>query len=1460
MKTQISRYSFRPKLRYSGIYQQMGRMLTDADWNELSTIGRERLADALVDVIGSGTPRGRGMVHIEQLPDGSDEYSLRWGYVYVDGIIAQVRPDPEAVGADPVSMSIEHQADFPLAPVPAGDHRLYLDVWERTVTPREDSGLIDPGLNGADTCTRTQTMAQVKWCDTGVDPADAAQNPPIGDALLQLEVRQGSTETDECDPCSDELALQDEVGNSLFRVEVHDVVYDGSGAPERVTLKWSGENGAEQYAVDSLPTGFTGADWAFEFHHGPAEQMASEKHLGRHLATGFTPERGALNNGYPDPAIAGYSLVRRWDGYCELEKVGGNWNLVGGADRGVALSTASDASAHGHVDEGSTVVLQLDRLVLTLELADHQVLAGDFWWAPVRSAVHAPGDLLEMDLLPAGIRHHYMCLGDVVDGVFQPCDVGACKHLAFPQLTDLRADDVCFENTLCNMPGVSTVQDAINHLCQERDLPWHNKHLHGWGIVCGLVLECGSQLELDEEGPCPGEPFVGGGAGEVIDIERMIRVTGGYALDCEGRDLVLEKNCGIDLIGKIEAYEETHETKLLDDGNGSVCLWLDRGDDGKPVVRVEPYTKEKFSYSSLIDGTLWMDFYQDCIVKLIEVLTAELSFLDAGDLEKADVAEDALISLQRRKYISVINLVIQLFNPQNGSWVYLSEKEHLILLDFYKQLRKLLASQTFCALFEDNEFPPYPFPEQGKTTFFGKGFHTRVKLQPGGQRLYTYGGTDNRINVYETKKGELIEVLEMSAPEGSEVKALCFSPDGKLLYAAAQIKGLDTQLSMAVIRNDRHEWLGSTVLCDLLITEMEPDVKGRGLIYAIGLGKGLYYLHPEILFDATEKPRPQPIYAFNACGHLRVDATRAFATSRGKGNGSLTRYDEIVLLNLDLGSPDSIDLPPTQRVSLRSVSGNAVSGDDDIAVGQTEKGNFLYVVVDEAEGGEKRLLTYRYGPDGLGSGPSSELPTHTDSATALEFHPKRAELITTMEEHYLLFRVDFSGKELVTPFVPVQIQPTDVAVDSESGRVYVLNFASNTITAIPGNEIAVGSSYVNTLIEYRNAVLEAFFALFGGLLQYLKDCFCHHLLVKCPQCSEDDVIYLGVAEIRDNQVYKVCNFEKRKYVKSFPTVDYWLSIIPVMPLVKQAVNWFCCSSIPKLFSGLFDSFKGSTRDDVSVAQMEKNRFRGKDARRYIHGYQRTDFKALARDQTRGLEFLGSMAADGAIGLAQARGKAGIKKQALMGAEVSDAERELKIHRIDVDKVVDYDPDLAGDNLKRYTSTPQRIEPGSKVTLFQKDGKVLFYSVAQPLNTIDQAGPAELEVLEAKKTEMKSEVDRLARRIGELESKRQQELEQTDALEARRQAIRDDMQAMNAEMTRMETMRKELRIAVDKERPVNDLGGVDEDIVAKLRERGIRTIEDLADARPDTLAREIGVNRNRLREIVSAAKTRIGRNE
>ena len=424
MKTEISRDSHRPEKRYSGVYQQQGRMITDADWNEMVDILKGRLDDALKDVVGSGSP-----LHRHAVDNSTDPPNLQWGAVYVDGIQAAIRPDDGAT-LHPV-FEYAHQLDFPSPPATTGDYLFYVDVWERTVTHLMDERLRDKGLHGADTCTRKQTVAQVKWCPDGVDPEQSPINPSKGDAQLSLTLLQKSTQPDTCDPCAADVDVDSTIGDYLFRVEVHDVKGNADD-PTEITLKWSGENAAEHYALKDAggadvapPAGFKAGPWAYEFF-----DETSERHLGVHLVPGFSPVRGELTAGYP-VSVPARRFVRRWDGFCRLVKTGGNWSVAEAFDRsqsGPGLVTFTAITS-------DLLSIDLDALKLELRL-DRSYVAGDFWLADVRQAEHAVGGPLITAQPPQGIDHHYLTLGRVVDGVLQANAEADRKH-AFPPLTEM---------------------------------------------------------------------------------------------------------------------------------------------------------------------------------------------------------------------------------------------------------------------------------------------------------------------------------------------------------------------------------------------------------------------------------------------------------------------------------------------------------------------------------------------------------------------------------------------------------------------------------------------------------------------------------------------------------------------------------------------------------------------------------------------------------------------------------------------------------------------------------------------------------------------------------------------------------------------------------------------------------------------------------------------------------------
>ena len=188
-------------------------------------------------------------------------------------------------------------------------------------------------------------------------------------------------------------------------------------------------------------------------------------------------------------------------------------------------------------------------------------------------------------------------------------------------------------------------------------------------------------------------------------------------------------------------------------------------------------------------------------------------------------------------------------------------------------------------------------------------------------------------------------------------------------------------------------------------------------------------------------------------------------------------------------------------------------------------------------------------------------------------------MAVTYADEYMVGIVNVVTQSLVPQYrLPVQINPVSItyvpgSVDQASQQqIVVLNETSNTLTVFSAANVAAGISPAlpadNTALStYRSGILEAFADLLGGFLQYLKDCFCHHLLVNCPSCDENtDKLYLGTISIRSNTVYKVCNFTGRRFVVSFPTLGYWLSTIPIIPAIREVFEQFCCAAVTDYFA------------------------------------------------------------------------------------------------------------------------------------------------------------------------------------------------------------------------------------------------------------------------------------------------------
>ena len=301
MKAQISRDSFKEEKQYSAVYQQQGRMLTDADWNEMVRILKHRMDRTVGASIASGSPREGGIlteetVNIEwNFPSEKSVVveKLRWGRVYVDGMYGEIQPfDQEDLNK--LGFSEEEQIKIVKEPsildfllFQRDYHRIrmitanrpyvvYIDLWERLVIGLEDKELNDSALHGADTCVRTQTMSQVKLAEIDQESFEKGAEdwkPPAecGNAMLGVEkITADQATSNVCDRETQKIEEYRQ-RNTLFRLEVHTAYVDGG--KHKVILKWSSENGAEQHKNDPDLPNFWDYDHIYECYSDLSEKL-----------------------------------------------------------------------------------------------------------------------------------------------------------------------------------------------------------------------------------------------------------------------------------------------------------------------------------------------------------------------------------------------------------------------------------------------------------------------------------------------------------------------------------------------------------------------------------------------------------------------------------------------------------------------------------------------------------------------------------------------------------------------------------------------------------------------------------------------------------------------------------------------------------------------------------------------------------------------------------------------------------------------------------------------------------------------------------------------------------------------------------------------------------------------------------------------------------------------------------
>jgi len=502
VKAQISRDSFKEEKQYSAVYQQQGRMLTDADWNEMVRILKNRMDKTIGAAIKSGSPKEGGILGKDVIKwewsspkePFKQSFNLAWGRIYVDGMYGEIHSKNTAAPSEQsIGDIIVHQRDFPDNPanclVDKYYYVAYIDLWERLVVALEDSKhLLDPAFHSADTCVRTQTMAQIKLTKLGALKDDETAikaiekwedklaNPKVPENKKPLIPRGNATLINPNPESSDPATgaghnYNEEVGNrgtfnhknALFRLEVHE------SSQYKVVLKWSAENGAEHHSNSPEIPNFWNDNYVYECY-----SVETEKHKGQHLLEGvihWNSKKAKLYtykdyiNARKDSSSPANNMpyVRRWDGYVTLKWLGEErkWEVddkESNFGRYMKVDFPNNSSSEGSSrDKDQKLVLENTELVYKLELStvtdnvSKIFMPGDYWFVLLRDK----GMTLSAEVLsaePVGIHHHYLVLGiyKTIKRIgrkptarsYMLLTPKQWRRLSFPSLTNLTLDRV----------------------------------------------------------------------------------------------------------------------------------------------------------------------------------------------------------------------------------------------------------------------------------------------------------------------------------------------------------------------------------------------------------------------------------------------------------------------------------------------------------------------------------------------------------------------------------------------------------------------------------------------------------------------------------------------------------------------------------------------------------------------------------------------------------------------------------------------------------------------------------------------------------------------------------------------------------------------------------------------------------------------------------------------------------
>lgn len=94
---------------------------------------------------------------------------------------------------------------------------------------------------------------------------------------------------------------------------------------------------------------------------------------------------------------------------------------------------------------------------------------------------------------------------------------------------------------------------------------------------------------------------------------------------------------------------------------------------------------------------------------------------------------------------------------------------------------------------------------------------------------------------------------------------------------------------------------------------------------------------------------------------------------------------------------------------------------------------------------------------------------------------------------------------------------------------------------------------------YLDLARDAVRDLIAVWFQLMIDCICHAFLPGCNDDPCDERVEIACVTVKAGKILSICNHSCRRYAGAFPSTFYWLSLVPVLPLIGKMLAALCCA-------------------------------------------------------------------------------------------------------------------------------------------------------------------------------------------------------------------------------------------------------------------------------------------------------------